>query len=107
MKHSRIAAGLLGAALLAAPIAGFAQGYPYGDRDRPHYDQRDRYTGVIAYVNGGAFKLRNGRTVFLHNGTVINPTGVRLQPGMRVSVFGRPAGDGNINANEVDIAYRR
>jgi hypothetical protein len=93
--------GLLAAALLAMPLAATAQnydpsGYGGGNRDR-------NLGGVIASVNGGSFQLRNGRTVFLHHGTVINPTGTRLQPGMAVSVIGYPAGNGNVNANEVDV----
>lgn len=102
MKHSRLAGGLLIAALLAAPAVSSAQGYGYGHRA---YDNANRtFSGTISAVNGGALAMSNGRTVFLKNGTVINPTGTRLQPGMRISVVGSPAGDGNINASEVDIA---
>ena len=103
MKSSRIISGLVSAALLALPMIASAQGNPYGYGYSHTHNGRGQMTGTIAAVNGGAIQLQNGRTVFLHNGTVINPTGTRLQPGMRVSIIGSPAGDGNINASEVDI----
>jgi hypothetical protein len=102
MKHLRLAGGLLIAALLAVPAISSAQGYGYGHR--AYNDANRTFSGTISAVNGGALAMSNGRTVFLKNGTVINPTGTRLQPGMRISVVGSPAGDGNINASEVDIS---
>jgi hypothetical protein len=98
MNFSRLAAGLLTAALFAAPIAGFAQGNGYGNA---------QYRGTISSVKGGAVTLNDGRTVFLENGTVINPTGIELQSGMRISIMGSPAGNGNINAGEIDVAVNR
>ncbi len=47
--------------------------------------------------------LNNGVHVELHNGTVINPTGTTLRPGMRVRVMGNRNGDGSFNANEIDV----
>jgi hypothetical protein len=101
MKHSRLAAGLLTAALLAAPIAGFAQGYNNG----AYHGHRTQTSGVISNVTSGAITLRSGQTIFLRNGTVINPTGAHLRPGMQISVTGTRTGNGNVNANEVDVAY--
>ncbi len=43
-------------------------------------------------------------TVPLHQGTIINPTGLTLQPGMDVSVLGYNAGS-YFAANEVDTPY--
>ncbi|MBV8600875.1 MAG: hypothetical protein JO359_04840 [Candidatus Eremiobacteraeota bacterium] len=59
--------------------------------------------GVVASTQGSSLTLQNGVTVFLHQGTVINPTGTTLQPGMQVRVLGGPGGNNAINANEVDI----
>ena len=42
----------------------------------------------------------------LHQGTVINPTGITLQPGMRVTIFGYPAG-AVFEANKIDTPYDR
>ena len=63
-------------------------------------------TGVIQSVQGSSFTLQSGETVFMHQGTVINPNGIRLQPGMRVSVSGPRGGHRAINANEIDVARR-
>jgi hypothetical protein len=98
MNFSRIAAGLLTVALFAAPTAGFAQANGYGV---------GQYRGTISSVKGGAVTLNDGRTVFLQNGTVINPTGIELQPGMRISIMGSPAGNGNVNAGQIDVAGNR
>jgi hypothetical protein len=43
--------------------------------------------------------------VSLHQGTVINPTGVRLSPGFRVTVIGHNAGSTFV-ADEIDTPYR-
>lgn len=103
MKHSRLAAGLLAAALLTMPLAAFAQRDRYNGSG-VYNGNNGQTTGVIASVNGGALKMQDGRTIFLHNGTVINPSGTRLQSGMRISVTGPSAGDGNVNANQINVA---
>src|ERR1019366_1331035 len=59
--------------------------------------------GVIASTQGSSLTLQNGATVFLHQGTVINPTGTRLQPGMQVNIIGGSGGNNAINANEIDV----
>ncbi|MBV8223481.1 MAG: hypothetical protein JO293_08990 [Candidatus Eremiobacteraeota bacterium] len=59
--------------------------------------------GVVSSMQGSSLTLQNGVTVFLHQGTVINPTGTTLQPGMQVRVLGGPGGNNAINANEVDV----
>jgi hypothetical protein len=43
-------------------------------------------------------------TVRLHKGTVINPTGIKLEPGFRVTIMGHPAGSVFV-ANEIDTPY--
>jgi hypothetical protein len=43
--------------------------------------------------------------VTLHQGTVINPTGIQLQPGFRVTIYGE-ANDNTFAANEIDTPYR-
>jgi hypothetical protein len=43
-------------------------------------------------------------TVELHQGTVINPTGIRLQPGYKVAIYGHQAGN-TFDANVVNTPY--
>ncbi|HTU68905.1 MAG TPA: hypothetical protein VMF11_01175 [Candidatus Baltobacteraceae bacterium] len=43
--------------------------------------------------------------VTLHQGTIINPTGIRLQPGYPVTITGRPDGRTFI-ADEIDTPFR-
>ena len=60
-------------------------------------------TGTVSSFSPYNLYLNNGLHVVLHNGTVINPTGANLAPGMRVRVIGNRNGDGTFNANEVDV----
>ena len=83
--------GLLATMALIAPLAGSAQ---------PYTEVRG---AVISSVQGSSFNLRNGMTIFMHDGTVINPTGTTLEPGMVITVIGDDNGNGTINANEVDV----
>ena len=43
--------------------------------------------------------------VILHQGTIINPIGLQLRPGMRVAILGNQQGD-TFSANEIDTPYR-
>ncbi len=99
MKN-RILIAALALAAASAPLAGSAQPYNSYHWNHGTRSASDR----ISSVNGSSFTLRDGQTVFLHQGTIINPTGLTLQPGMMVAVNGSPAGNGNINADEVDLA---
>lgn len=49
---------------------------------------------------------RNGNVddVRLHPGTIINPTGLTLRPGMRVTILGNLQGE-TFAANEIDTPY--
>jgi hypothetical protein len=89
---------------LAAPIAAQAQEIPsYAAQS----DQQIR--GRIANFDG-AYSLQvrddNGYidNVELHDGTVINPTGLTLEPGMIVSILGDNAGNA-FDADEIDTPY--
>jgi len=96
MNPRRLFGVFLLAALIASPGLAVAQGGPH------------QLTGVIQSVQGSSFTLAGGRTVFLHKGTIIRPTGIKLQPGMQVTVTGALAhtGHGAFNADEVDVARR-
>jgi hypothetical protein len=43
--------------------------------------------------------------VSLHDGTIINPTGITLQPGFPVTIYGEPNGS-TFEANQIDTPYR-
>lgn len=60
-------------------------------------------TGIIASANSGDITLRNGRTIFLKHGTVIDPRGQLLQAGGRISVRGVAVENGNIDAQTIRI----
>jgi hypothetical protein len=71
-------------------------------------DQQIR--GTISGING-TWNIdvadANGYTdsVELHQGTIINPTGLTLEPGMSVTIDGYPDGS-NFDATEIDTPYQ-
>jgi hypothetical protein len=88
---------------LFTPLAAHAQ-------DAPSYATQDQglHGRVIGFDGGYQLTVRDDRGyvdhVRLHQGTVINPTGLTLAPGMVVSVNGYNAGR-YFNANEIDTPY--
>jgi hypothetical protein len=101
---------LLGAAIAAAalitPAIASAQ-------DVPSYaagDANQQIQGTISSINDTwniSVSDSNGYTdsVELHQGTVINPTGLTLEPGMNVTIDGYPDGS-NFDAMEIDTPYQ-
>jgi hypothetical protein len=90
---------------LAAPVAAQAQtvpSYAYAQNDQ-------QIQGRVASFDG-AYGLtvtdNNGYVdnVALHDGTIINPTGLTLEPGMIVDIVGYNAG-AEFDANEIDTPY--
>jgi hypothetical protein len=77
----------------AAPVAG-------GD---------EQITGHISAITGKyTLQVRDNRgyldNVTLHQGTIINPTGLTLAPGMQVTISGINAGS-SFAANEINTPY--
>ncbi len=78
----------------------------------PSYAQPDtdeQVHGRIVSSDGGYnMTVRDSRgyidDVELHEGTIINPTGITLEPGMVVSILGYNAGS-YLAANEIDTPY--
>jgi len=105
MNPSRLLGALALAALISAPSLAVAQPYGnYGNNGNGSGNNRSgQVTGIIQSVQGSSFTLDSGRTVFLKRGTIISPQGRRLRSGMQVNVTGVRAGNGSINATEVDI----
>jgi hypothetical protein len=93
------------AAALITPALASAQDVPaYADGG----DQQIQ--GTIDSINGTwnvTVSDANGYTdsVELHQGTIINPTGLTLEPGMNVTIDGYPDGS-NFDAVEIDTPYQ-
>jgi len=88
----KLAAALCAAALLALPTLAGAQSYP-SYAVAPQQTIKGTITGFngayTVYVQDAKGYSDN---IQMHDGTVINPTGIRLQEGMRVSIYGYPNG---------------
>ncbi len=95
--------------VLVAPLAAAAQDVPSYAVPAQAAPEDQQIRGRIASFDG-AYNLtvRDERgyvdNVTLHPGTIINPTGLTLAPGMVVSILGYNAG-GAFDANEVDTPY--
>jgi len=97
-----IGAAILSAALITPAIAS-AQDYAYGGQDQ-------QIQGTVASINGTwniTVDDASGYadSVDLHQGTIINPTGLTLEPGMSVTVDGYADGP-NFDAMEIDTPYQ-
>jgi hypothetical protein len=91
---------------LAAPIAAQAQEVPsYAQVASTDQQIQGRITG---FDGGYNLTVRDGNgyvdNVELHDGTIINPTGITLAPGMIVSILGSNSGS-YFAADEVDTPY--
>jgi len=98
--------GALAALVLLTPLAARAQDVP-SYAQPPSDDVQIR--GRIATFDGAyALTVRDERgyldNIQLHQGTIINPTGLTLEPGMVVSILGYNSGS-YLDANEVDTPY--
>jgi hypothetical protein len=71
-----------------------------------HHHGFTRRPGNIASFNGSSFTLDDGTTIFLHQGTVILPTGRPLHAGQHVFIDGFRDGRGRINADRIVIGRR-
>jgi hypothetical protein len=90
---------------LAAPLGARAQDIPSYAQQAP--DEQIR--GYVESFDGGYnLAVRDERgfidNVQLHDGTIINPTGITLEQGMVVSIVGENDGD-FLSANEIDTPY--
>ena len=91
-------------AMLAFPLAAAAQGLP----SYAHHDN-EKITGTVTSFDGRySLQVRDDRgfidNVQLHQGTIINPTGLTLAPGMQVTIYGQPQGR-HFAAVEIDTPY--
>jgi hypothetical protein len=90
-------ATLLGSALtLMMPFAASAQNGQPASR-----------IGLITDVQANQVTLDSGMTVYLHEGTIINPTGVTLYRGMRVRAIGMRQSHRHLDARRIDLINAR
>jgi hypothetical protein len=92
--------------LLGLPSIGLAQ------EPMPSYatTKVETIRGTVSSFNGTyTMYVRDVRgyidNVTLHKGTIINPTGIRLQPGFAVTISGRTSGS-TFLADQIDTPYR-
>jgi hypothetical protein len=97
--------------LPAAALAFAALALPAFAGAQPSYAvHEDTIHGTVSHFDGQYTMYINDDRGFmdrisLHPGTVINPTGIRLESGFAVTIIGHPAGDSFI-ANEIDTPYQ-
>ena len=98
-------AALVAALSLTAPLAASAQ--PSYAEDATGGDAQIRGR-IVSFDGAYSLQVRDDKgyvdSVELHQGTIINPTGLTLEPGMVVSVLGYNSGS-YFAANEVDTPY--
>ncbi|HEX3468647.1 MAG TPA: hypothetical protein VHT05_11265 [Candidatus Elarobacter sp.] len=100
----------LAALTFAAPIAALAQDVPSYAEGQPSYasGEENVHGRIVNFDGAYNLQVRDEQgyvdNVQLHQGTIINPTGITLQPGMVVSILGFNSGS-YLAANEVDTPY--
>ena len=112
MKALRILAAVFGVAAMSAPLGALAQSAPPPappSYARPPVNGEETIHGLISSFDGKyRVQLHDDRgfldNVELHQGTVINPTGLALQPGMTLTILGYNRGP-VFAANEIDTPY--
>ena len=102
--------------LIVGVLAGICLMFPYGAQAQsvPSYatQQTSAYQNIhgriASFYGGYNLTVRDERgyidNVRMHPGTIINPPGLTLAPGMVVSVLGYNAGS-YFSANEIDTPY--
>ncbi len=74
-----------------------------GNNGNGNYGNRGAISGVVSSFSAFNLQLGNGPHINLHQGTVINPTGTTLQPGMRVQIYGHSNNDGSYEADQINV----
>jgi hypothetical protein len=94
---------------IAFPLVASAQDVPsYAQQGPPPPEDAQIRGRVVSFDGAYALGVRDDKgyldNVQLHEGTIINPTGLTLAPGMIVSILGYPQGP-VFSANEIDTPY--
>jgi hypothetical protein len=101
---------LAAALFIAAPLAAQAQIAPtYADPAPDGNGEAQIHGRILTFDGEYSVQVRDEKgyvdAVQLHQGTIINPTGLTLAPGMIVSIMGYNAGS-FFAANEIDTPYQ-
>jgi hypothetical protein len=97
MKRQVLMATLMGSALaLMMPFAASAQNGQLAAR-----------VGLVTDVQANQVTLDSGMTIYLHQGTIINPTGTTLYRGMRVRAIGMRQSHWRLDARRIDLVNAR
>lgn len=78
------------------------------DRDDRPFIGEHALRGTVTYFNAFSMTVRaDGRyiPVALHQGTIINPTGTTLVPGMFINVFGYWQTNGKFHADQIGLVH--
>jgi hypothetical protein len=106
---TRLIAAIIAALFLAAPLAANAQIAPSYAAGPAQDGDANIHGRILTFDGAYSLQVRDEKgyvdNVQLHQGTIINPTGLTLAPGMVVSIMGYNAGD-YFAANEVDTPYQ-
>jgi hypothetical protein len=112
IKKFLLAATTIALALPLSTNVAFAQDESpsYAEPEAPAASADVEIRGRVESFDGGySLQVRDERgyddVVQLHQGTIINPTGLTLEPGMVVSIIGYNAGN-FFAANEIDTPYQ-
>jgi hypothetical protein len=119
-SYSLIARLGLALALAALPATAFADGVQpanapyvvaqaYSYPPPPVYYPERHERRIYGWISGSEpfnVWLYQGPHVHLHQGTVINPTGITLQARMHVAVYGHWNDDGSYHADRIDVLPR-
>lgn len=89
-------AGTLGLGALTALASAEEEAYPINDPEH-------RFFGRVIESQPWNLQLDRGPHVYLHQGTVIRPTGITLRYGMYVRVIGHRTADDSFAADEIDV----
>jgi hypothetical protein len=105
----RILTTALAALIVTTPLAAFSQEVPSYALSAQGGPADEQIRGRITSFDGAyALTVSDERgfvdNVDLHDGTIINPTGLTLAPGMVVSILGYNDGPA-FSANEIDTPY--
>jgi hypothetical protein len=107
----RFIAALIAALFLAAPLAASAQIAPSGPSyadNGPGGEDAQIHGRILTFDGAYSLQVKDEKgyvdNVQLHQGTIINPTGLTLAPGMIVSIMGYNAGS-YFAANQIDTPY--
>ena len=101
-------AAFIATLFLAAPLAANAQMAPTYAAGPAQDGDANVHGRILSFDGAYSLQVRDEKgyvdNVQLHQGTIINPTGITLAPGMVVSIMGYNAGS-VFAANEIDTPY--